>query len=83
MKHNQYLPENVICQHWAVYTGAHDNPTTPCWWLTLDQNSRNRISVRINGEVNLPLWHLFDMSFATTGRLVIVPLRDLLHLDNE
>ena len=83
MNDNPYLPENIIGQHWVVYTGTHDNPTTLGWWNTIDQNSRNRIEARINGKVNAPAWHLFDMAFATTAKLVIAPLQDLLHLDNE
>ena len=83
MNDNPYLPENIVGQHWVVYTGTHDNPTTLGWWKNLDENSRNRIASRINGEVNAPAWHLFDMAFATTAKLVIAPLQDLLHLDNE
>ncbi len=51
--------------------------------MTLDQNSRNRIDARINGEVNATAWHLFDMAFANTVKFVIANLQDLLHLDNE
>ena len=62
---------------------THDKPTTLGWWRTLDQNSRNRIDVRINGEVNASAWHLFDIAFANTVKFVIAHLQDLLHLDNE
>ena len=51
--------------------------------MTLDQNSRNRIDARINGEVNATAWHLSDMAFANTVKFVIANLQDLLHLDNE
>jgi 4-alpha-glucanotransferase len=83
MNDNPYLPENIIGQHWVVYTGTHDNPTTLGWWKNLDDTSRNRVAARVNGEVNAPAWHLFDIAFATTAKLVIAPLQDLLHLDNE
>ena len=66
-----------------MYAGTHDNPTTLGWWNTLDEKSRNRIAARINGEVNAPAWHVLDMAFATTAKLVVAPLQDLLHLDNE
>ena len=83
MNENPYLPENIIGQNWVVYTGTHDNSTTLGWWNTLDEKSRNRIAARINGEVNAPAWHVLDMAFATTAKLVVAPLQDLLHLDNE
>ena len=81
--HNPYLPENIHGQRWVVYTGTHDNPTTLGWWQRLDEASRNRVSARINGTVSAPAWHLLDMAFATTAGLVVAPLQDLLHLDDQ
>ena len=80
---NPYLPENIEGRRWVVYTGTHDNPTTLGWWNTLDQDSRNRITCRINGAVNAPAWQLLDMAFATSAELVVAPLQDLLHLDDS
>ncbi|BEV36423.1 4-alpha-glucanotransferase [Synechococcus sp. M16CYN] len=80
---NPYLPENIEGNRWVVYTGTHDNPTTLGWWQQLDDASRSRISTRINGEVSAPAWHLFDMAFATPAKLVVAPLQDLMHLDNQ
>ena len=45
-------------------------------WNTLDQKIRNGIAPRINGELNAPPWHLFDMAFTTTAKLVIADLLD-------
>ena len=30
-----------------------------------------------------PAWTLFDMAFATSAELVVAPLQDLLHLDDQ
>ena len=65
---NRYLPESVIGQHWVEYTGTHDDPTTLGWWKTSYEDSRNRITARINCEVNAQAWHLYDMAFATTAK---------------
>ena len=83
MNDNPYLPENIIGQHWVVYTGTHDNPTTLGWWNALDQDSRKRIATRINGEVNAPAWHLFYMALPTMEKSVIASQLDSLILDNE
>lgn len=80
---NPYLPENIDGSRWVVYTGTHDNPTTLGWWQRLDDDSRNRVARRVNGELQAPAWHLFDMAFSTTAALVIAPLQDLLHLDDR
>ena len=80
---NPYLPENVDGTRWVVYTGTHDNPTTLGWWNNLDEASRERIASRVNGPVQAPAWHLFEMAFATPAELVVAPLQDLLHLDDR
>ena len=80
---NPYLPENTQGHRWVVYTGTHDNPTTLGWWRQLDDDSRRRIASRVNGEITAPAWQLFDMAFATTAELVVAPLQDLLHLDDQ
>ena len=80
---NPYLPENTQGHRWVVYTGTHDNPTTLGWWQQLDDDSRGRIASRVSGEITAPAWQLFDMAFATTAELVVAPLQDLLHLDDQ
>ena len=81
--HNPYLPENTDGHRWVVYTGTHDNPTTLGWWNQLDEDGRGRIATRVNGSITAPAWHLLDMAFATTAGLVVAPLQDLLHLDDQ
>jgi 4-alpha-glucanotransferase len=80
---NPYLPENISGERWVVYTGTHDNATTLGWWQQLDDGGRHRISRRAPGAVEAPAWALFDMAFATTARLVVAPLQDLMHLDDQ
>ena len=80
---NPYLPENISGERWVVYTGTHDNATTLGWWQQLDDEGRHRISRRAPGAFEAPAWALFDMAFATTARLVVAPLQDLMHLDDQ
>ncbi|MAR07842.1 MAG: 4-alpha-glucanotransferase [Cyanobium sp. NAT70] len=80
---NPYLPENIEGNRWVVYTGTHDNPTTLGWWRQLDDASRGRISTRMKSAEDSPAWTLFDMAFATPAGLVVAPLQDLLHLDDQ
>ena len=81
LQDNPYLPENIDGTRWVVYTGTHDNPTTLGWWNNLDEASRS-ITSRVNGPVEAPAWHLFDMAFATPANWWW-PLQDLLHLDDS
>ena len=80
---NPYLPENIVGTRWVVYTGTHDNPTTLGWWQNLDHDSRSRILARDRRGEDAPAWTLFDMAFATSAGLVVAPLQDLLHLDDQ
>ncbi len=80
---NPYLPENIKGNTWVVYTGTHDNPTTLGWWNSLDLETKEQINQRSDGSYDSPGWKLVEIGLQTEARLVIVPLQDLLLLDNH
>lgn len=82
-ENNPYLPENIVGENWVVYTGTHDNPTTLGWWQNLDFDTRNRVEDCLKIEVSDPGWQLLDIGLASKAYLVIAPLQDLLHLDDQ
>ena len=80
---NPYLPANINGPDWVVYTGTHDNATTVGWWQSLDQEGRERVAAAIGGPVHAPAWQLLELGLASPAGLMVVPLQDLLELDDR
>jgi len=80
---NPYLPANYQGDRWVVYTGTHDNATTEGWWQALDEGGRGRVGGLVGREVSSPSWQLLELALASRAELAVVPLQDLLHLDDR
>jgi 4-alpha-glucanotransferase len=80
---NPYLPRNIKGRQWVVYTGTHDNPTTMGWWQRLDESSRRQVGELLGCYVEAPGWQLMELGMQTSAELVVSPLQDLLHLDDQ
>ena len=80
---NPYLPANIHGPNWVVYTGTHDNPTTLGWWSDLDDDARHRVTEIVGEAVTAPGWQLLELGLASDAGLMVVPLQDLLHLDDS
>jgi len=81
-KDNPYLPKNIEGGNWVVYTGTHDNSTSISWWESLDSNSKSRIRDEFKFSEN-PSWSLIKTGMNTNANLFIVPIQDLLSLDDS
>jgi len=79
---NPYLPashgENAI-----VYTGTHDNDTTVGWYNALDEQSRNYVEEVIGPFEEAMPWPLIRCAMASTAKMAIIPMQDLLALGSE
>jgi 4-alpha-glucanotransferase len=80
---NPYLPVNIHGSAWVVYTGTHDNATAIGWWQGLDAEARERVQQQIGAPVTAPGWQLLELALATSAELAVVPLQDLLELDDS
>ena len=79
---NPYLPNNIEGENWVVYTGTHDNSTSISWWECLDDNSQKIIKDKYKFSEN-PSWSLIEIGMKTTANLFIVPIQDILSLDDS
>ena len=79
---NPYLPNNIEGGNWVVYTGTHDNSTSISWWECLDDNSQKIIKDKYKFSEN-PSWSLIEIGMKTTANLFIVPIQDILSLDDS
>jgi len=80
---NPYLPANFGGSRWVVYTGTHDNATSRGWWDSLDHGGRSRVEHVLQAAVNAPSWQLLELALASSAELAVVPLQDLLELDDR
>lgn len=89
-----YLPHNFDLNT-VVYTGTHDNDTTPGWYSTASQQERTNVKhyldldyLQDSGDgsqhaAHLVSWKLTRLAFGSVAVLAIVPLQDLLGLGSE
>ena len=80
---NPYLPANIRGTRWVVYTGTHDNATTVGWWQSLDEEARARVEEVVGSPIHAPAWQLLELALGTSANLAVVPLQDLLELDDR
>ncbi len=79
---NVYLPHNYISDC-VVYTGTHDNQTTIGWFHTLSESTRQQVQTYLGTDGSDIAWDFIRLAFASVADLAIVPLQDVMRLDDE
>lgn len=79
---NIYLPHNYA-RDFVVYTGTHDMQTTVNWWQTLSPAIQHKARVYMNTDGSDIVWDMIRLAFASVADLAIIPMQDLLSLDNS
>ena len=84
MTTSDYIPHNYTT-NFVVYTGTHDNNTTVGWWL---KDTKQDVRANLKQYVDEPgisqnTIHLVlsRMAYASVAKTVILPLQDVLGLD--
>lgn len=79
---NPHLPHKHTQQN-VVYTGTHDNDTSLGWFESLPDELKAQV-YRYSFNSSLPMPDMFvQTALASVANLAIIPLQDLLGLDNE
>ena len=78
---NPYLPHNHVPNS-VVYTGTHDNETTLGWWQSTHERVRDRVRRYYGISGNDVVWDLVRSALESVACLAIVPMQDVLTLDN-
>ncbi len=78
---NENLPHNYK-NNFLVYTGTHDNDTTLGWLNSAKQKEKKMIKKYL-GEGEQALQNAIEMVWASTARLAVLPMQDLLGLGTE
>ncbi len=86
MTTSDYIPHNYT-PNFIVYTGTHDNNTTVGWWL---KDTRHDVRANLKHYVDQPgisqnNIHLVlgKMAYSSVARTAILPLQDVLGLDES
>ena len=80
---NEYLPFNLD-RNCVIYTGTHDNETVQGWYKGLPLKYRKVVkeylNIRSAKEIH---WDMIRYAFSSVANTAIIPMQDLLGLDNE
>ena len=79
---NPYLPHNLT-RNCVVYTGTHDNATTLGWWRSLPADVRQAVRSYLGTSGRHMPWELNRAALASVAALCILPLQDVLCLDDS
>ncbi|GAA4310015.1 hypothetical protein GCM10023149_04570 [Mucilaginibacter gynuensis] len=78
-----YIPHNYT-SNFVVYTGTHDNNTTPGWYRKdAGKTAKKQLSQYVNFKVNKKNVHeaLIRLAYSSVAKIAIVPIQDVLGLD--
>ncbi len=81
---NFHLPHHYV-HNSVVYTGTHDNDTAVGWWQRSSKQEKQLFYRYVVGfAAGEPInWVLIRMAMASVSVIAIVPLQDVLGLDNS
>jgi 4-alpha-glucanotransferase len=79
---NNYLPHNYTADS-VVYTGTHDNDTTPGWWAALPEAERQHVRDYLATDGHEIHWSLIRAACASVADTAIHPMQDILGLGSE
>jgi 4-alpha-glucanotransferase len=65
----------------VVYPGTHDNNTTRGWWNALAEYERDYVRRYLSVSGDWIHWDMIRAAFASVARTAIVPMQDVLGLD--
>jgi 4-alpha-glucanotransferase len=80
---NPHLPHNHEVDQ-VVYPGTHDNDTVVGWWKKASGTERHRVQRYLRMEEDDDVhWELIRCSIASVALTTIIPMQDILGLDND
>lgn len=79
---NPHLPHNHPV-HCVTFTGTHDNNTTLGWYKGLDTRTRKHVRDYMGHPSERMPWPMIRMNLASVAGLAIMPMQDLLGLDEK
>jgi 4-alpha-glucanotransferase len=83
---NTHLPHHYV-NNSVVYSGTHDNDTALGWWQGASSQEKEFLTKYLgystDQEIKEINWLLIRIALASVANLAIIPLQDILGLDNK
>ncbi len=80
---NEYLPHNYENNNYIVYTGTHDNETTVGWYNSTNEKIKDYVRRILNVSGDSINWDLIRYAISSSAKYAIIPVQDLMGLDNR
>ena len=77
-----FLP-HTYPRHCVAYTGTHDNNTTLGWWQAADERIRDHARQYLATDGHDIVWDLIRLCFSSVADTAVIPLQDVLVLDQH
>jgi 4-alpha-glucanotransferase len=77
-----YLPHNYE-RNCVVYTGTHDNDTTPGWLAAMGQEERTHLRRYLGDDRTDMNWEVIRLALMSVAHTAIFPLQDVLGVGSE
>jgi 4-alpha-glucanotransferase len=72
-----------VTRNSILYTGNHDNNTLLGWFKTLDNGKKQLLMKELESCCENIVWDIIEYAFDSAADIVIVPMQDLLELDEN
>lgn len=80
---NPHLPHNFYTANCVVYPGTHDNDTSAGWYDNGSDFEKHNFRRYLSVDGSSPSWDLIRAACASTARLAIYSMQDILSLGTE
>lgn len=77
-----YLP-HMLNKDTVLYTGTHDNNTTMGWYKNATEIEKDHFRRYMNCSGENASWDLIRLAYASCAECVMIPLQDVLNLDEN
>jgi 4-alpha-glucanotransferase len=90
MHSNPYLLHNYQ-ENCVVYTGTHDNNTTLGWFARISDEHKDKVIAYLSQQLGRGReilhgsihWHLIELAMVSKAQWAVVPMQDILGLDER
>jgi 4-alpha-glucanotransferase len=79
---SDFLPHNYP-RNCVVYTGSHDNETTLGWYGNASPEEQDHVRRYVARDGSDIVWDMIRLAQASVADMAVIPLQDLMELDNE
>ncbi|MCP4428166.1 MAG: 4-alpha-glucanotransferase [Chloroflexi bacterium] len=81
-RNSDFLPHHFD-KNCVVYTGTHDNETTLGWYQNASLDEQDHVRRYLGSDGHDVVWDMIRSAFASVANTAVIPLQDLMKLDNS